>query len=92
MKAFAFLFSLLLSHPCISNADCSVTDDEPDPNVKEMRYDIGHGEQTFMAYVEPDIKTFYKGETPAGTKVVPKFNGLSVKFINMSNRRVRLSW
>jgi hypothetical protein len=69
-----------------------LTAEEQDPALKEMSYDIGHGEQTFIAYVEPDVNTMYNGNAPASTKVVPKFNGLSVKFINMSREKVKLSW
>jgi hypothetical protein len=66
-----------------------------DPNLHEMQYDVGDGPQTTLVYVEPDVTTFYKGTTappPATTKVKPKFNGLSGKFINMSNKPVSLYW
>ena len=79
----------------VSNAEqlaCSVKEGEVDPSLKEMQYDIGYGEQTFMAYVEPDVHSMYHGNPPSSTKVVPKFNGFSVKFINMSNKSVRLHW
>jgi hypothetical protein len=72
---------------------CSVTDEKRlDPALKEMEYDIGYGKQTTLVYVEPDMKSMYNGNPPASKKVVPKFNGLSVKFINMSNKTIRLSW
>lgn len=72
---------------------CSITDEtERDPNLKEMIYDVGDGTQSFWAYVEPAITTFYKDEPPASTKVVPKFNGLAAKFINMSKDHITLFW
>jgi hypothetical protein len=71
---------------------CSVVDDELDPALKEMTYNVGDGEKTTMVYVEPDIKSFYNGNPPASTKVVPKFNGLAGKFINMSNKNLRFYW
>ena len=72
---------------------CSIQDElERDPNLKEMTYDVGDGPKSFWAYVEPDITTFYANEPPATAKVVPKFNGLAAKFINMSKDPVTLFW
>jgi len=48
-------------------------------NPSFQTYDIGYGPQTMMAYVDPDINTMYRGNPPSSTRVVPKFNGLSVK-------------
>jgi len=78
--------------------------DAPDPNLHEMVYDVGDGPKTTMVYVEPDVNTFYRkggGDKPAAamdeeenrrTKVVPKFKGLTGKFINMSNKPVSFYW
>ena len=76
---------------------CSLSEDqenELDPALQEMKYDVGdgNGEQSVLVYVEPDVTTFYQGDPPASTKVVPKFKGLAAKFINMSNRAVTLYW
>lgn len=76
---------------------CSATiNDEQslDPSLKEMEYDIGYGKQTFLAYVEPDVTTFYRGQDkpPSKQKVVPKFPGLATKFINNSNQKLQLYW
>lgn len=57
-----------------------------------MHYDIGKGPQRFLAYVEPSVEEMYNGHPPASTKVVPKFQGFSTKFINMSNQRLQLHW
>lgn len=94
MKILAVLLCLLVSrlHVGKSELACSVEEERRDPRLFPMEYDIGYGKQTTLVYVEPDMKQMYNGNPPASTKVVPKFNGLSVKFINMSNKHVRLSW
>ena len=73
---------------------CSVTnEDERDPALKEMTYDVGDGQKTVWVYVEPDVTSFYaNGTAPATTKVVPKHNGFAGKFINLSNRKASLYW
>jgi len=74
---------------------CSIDDADStklDPNLKPMTYDIGYGEQTFLAWVEPDVESMYHGNPPASTKTTPKFTGLATKFINMSNQRIHLYW
>ena len=71
---------------------CSANFEEQDPALKEMTYDVGDGPQTFLAYVEPDVTSFYQGEPPATTKVVPQFGGFAGKFVNNSNKRVSLYW
>lgn len=86
------LLGLVFLSLSAGDLSCSVKEEESDPALKEMKYDIGYGEQSFMAYVEPDVRTFYKGGAPAATKVVPKFRGLANKFINMSNKKVKLYW
>jgi prolyl 4-hydroxylase len=70
---------------------CSLINDEIDPALKEMTYDVGDGPKKFMAYVEPEVSSFYRdGEEK--TKVVPLFNGLAAKFINLSNKHVQHYW
>lgn len=72
---------------------CSVSPStERDPRLVEMTYDVGDGEQTTMVYVDPPVTELYQGEPPASTKVVPKFNGLWGKFVNMSNKPITLYW
>jgi len=99
MKRFSFVFSLVLclthgrdSFSSAYNKTCAVNENQHDANLVEMEYDIGYGKQTTLVYIEPDLNTMYSGNPPASTKVTPKFNGHSVKFINMSNKPVRLSW
>lgn len=71
---------------------CSWTSEEVDPALQEMTYDVGDGEQTFMAYVQPDVSSFYREEKGSRTKVAPKFNGLAAKFINLSNKNTMHYW
>lgn len=67
--------------------------DEDDPNLQEMVYDLGDGEQTAMVYVDPDVTSYYKlTDPPSKTKVRPQFNGFQGKFINLSARTVSLYW
>lgn len=66
-----------------------------DPNLRTMEYDVGEGPLKTMVYVEPNVTSFYKlapNGPPAKTKVTPKFNGLSGKFINLSKRPVSFYW
>ena len=64
-----------------------------DPALKEMTFDVGDGPETFLAYVQPDVTTFYKdNDPPASTAVRPKFNGFGGMLVNMSNKPVRCSW
>lgn len=93
------LLVVLLSPFCLLRAEkeealtCSVVNEnERDPALKEMTYDVGDGPQSFWAYVMPAVTEFYRDNPPASTKVIPKFNGLAGKFINMSNKRLALYW
>jgi prolyl 4-hydroxylase len=94
--AFVFLlvfpFCFLQAREEEESQTCSWTGKKRDPALKEMTYDVGDGRQTFMAYVEPDISSFYQGKPPSSTKVVPKFNGHAAKVINMSNQQLTLYW
>jgi hypothetical protein len=79
---------------------------EQDPSLHEMRYDVGpvgkngiSDPQSFLAYVEPDVNSFYRNSEPREendnsprTLTTPLHNGLVGKFINMSNRHVTLHW
>mmetsp|Transcript_7597 Transcript_7597/g.22254 ORF Transcript_7597/g.22254 Transcript_7597/m.22254 type:complete len:553 (+) Transcript_7597:1921-3579(+) len=81
---------------------------EQDPGLKEFTYDVGDGPQTTLAYVEPDLNSFYRNgdgdgngddddDDGSGSKknyrrVKPAFNGLAGKFINMSNKNLDFYW
>lgn len=49
-------------------------------------------EETFYAYVEPDVATYYN-QTEGSMRVVePDFNGMFMKFVNVSPMSVRVHW
>ncbi|KAL3943937.1 MAG: hypothetical protein SGBAC_001971 [Bacillariaceae sp.] len=86
---FFFLFGLAVSE----EQTCSWTEtNEIDPALKEFTYDIGDGPKQFLAYVEPDVSSFYQEPEGTRTKVVPKFSGFAAKFINLSNQNVKHYW
>lgn len=61
-------------------------------SLKEMFVDFGTYNETFYAYVTPDVATFYN-QTPGSMKPAkPKFNGLFGKFINLGPGSVRVYW
>lgn len=79
---------------------CSLQDktcQEPvvESGLKPMTYDLdGYGdEETFLAYVVPDVSSFYQGAEPGSKKAnQPSFNGLAGKFFNLSPERMKLFW
>ena len=92
-----FVVALLAGHAVGRNAQetCSVLGNERelDPALKEMTFDVGDGPETFLAYVQPDVTTFYKDiDPPASKAVTPKFNGFGGMLMNMSNKPVVCSW
>ena len=71
------------------------TGQQRDPNLVEMEYDLGFGDgpQTFWAYVQPNVTSFYGDKPAPSSSVVPmKHKGLAAKFINLSKDRVIVSW
>jgi len=74
---------------------CSLSTEELealDPNLVNMKYDLGEGEQNYLAYITPDVSTFYKDDPPSSQPVVPKHKGKGAKFINLSNETVLVYW
>jgi hypothetical protein len=65
-----------------------------EPNLHEMTVQYGNGiyNETFNAYIIPDVSTFYNATKGTKTIKKPKFNGLFGKFINMSPNTVRVHW
>ena len=90
----ALLWAFLLQDIVSAEQTCSWNDnEEKDPNLKEMTFNIGNGKETFLAYVTPNVTTFYQLDDPPASKpVTPKHTGLAGMFINMSNKHVRLYW
>ena len=65
-----------------------------EPNLQKMTVAYGNGayNETFYAYVTPDVATFYN-ETPGSRKAKqPFFSGLYGKFINMSPDSIKVHW
>ncbi|KAL7484637.1 hypothetical protein ACHAW6_010272 [Cyclotella cf. meneghiniana] len=73
---------------------CSATESDffSDPALHTMAFDIGYGPQEIPAYVQPDVSTFYRLQPGERKPTTPKHNGWAAKFVNMSNKRVRLFW
>lgn len=95
VKPLLALWWVFLLHDIVSaEQTCSLNDtEERDPNLKEMTFNIGNGKERFLAYVTPNVTTFYQLDKPPASKpVTPKHNGLAGMFINMSNKPVRLYW
>jgi hypothetical protein len=87
------ILSLLLS---LTTADptCSATESDfaNDPALHTMSFDIGYGPQEMLTYVQPDVSTFYQLPEGQRTAATPRHNGWAAKFVNMSNKPVRLFW
>ncbi|KAL3792091.1 hypothetical protein ACHAWO_004922 [Cyclotella atomus] len=87
------ILSLLLS---LTTADptCSATESDfaNDPALHTMSFDIGYGPQEMLTYVQPDVSTFYHLPEGQRTAATPRHNGWAAKFVNMSNKPVRLFW
>jgi len=70
---------------------------EEDPNLVPMVVDFGRGgghtnNKEVMVYVMPDVSTFYN-ETPGRRrKKETNFRGQFAKFINLSNKYIRVHW
>lgn len=48
--------------------------------------------ETFFAYVEPDVSTFYNKTQGQMRVVEPDFNGLFTKFVNMGPTPIQIYW
>jgi len=91
--ATKLLYFLLFGLSVSEEQTCSWTNtNEVDPALQEFTYDVGDGPRQFLAYVEPDVSSFYREEAGSSAKVIPKFNGFAAKFINLSNKNVKHYW
>ncbi len=89
-----FLFPLLALQACLADnariPSYSVSETRKDPNLKEITFDLGYGEEFFEVFTEPSIASMTQGNI---TEVRPvAFSGHGVKFINMSPETVHLYW
>jgi hypothetical protein len=57
-----------------------------------MMVDFGTYNETFYAYVTPDVATFYNQTPGSMTPKKPRFSGLFGKFINLGPDSVRVYW
>jgi prolyl 4-hydroxylase len=69
---------------------CSADENELDPALQEITFE---GE-SFLAYVQPHVTSFYKGvkPPPASKPVAPLHEGFAAKFFNLSNQKMFLYW
>jgi hypothetical protein len=65
-----------------------------EPNLQSMtvRYGNGAYNETFHAYVTPDVSTFYNLTHQSKKAAQPQFTGQFGKFINLSPNNVRVHW
>jgi len=80
----------------------SFSGDGVDKNLFPMNFTFSGDEEmtTFMAYVTPDVSTFYRNndddqqddEMTKKSLMKPKFNGLAGKFFNLSPHPLTLYW
>ena len=70
-----------------TGAECSW-----EPNMRPMTVDFGSYNETFYAYVPPDVSTFYNETPKTFIPLKTAFTGFFGKFINMSPNPVRIYW
>jgi hypothetical protein len=65
-----------------------------EPNLHEMTVQYGNGifNESFQAYITPDVSTFYNESIGSKHAVKPSFTGQFGKFINLSPNSVRVHW
>jgi len=68
-----------------TGAECSW-----EPNLRPMTVDFGSYNETFYAYVQPDVSTFYNETPKTHMPLKTTFTGFFAKFINMSPNPIRL--
>merc|ERR1740139_1319942 len=56
-----------------------------------MEYDLGVGKETFQAYVQPHVSSFYAKEVHKSPKK-PRFMGQAGKIVNCSPHQLQLFW
>ena len=77
----------------------SFSGDDVDKNLFPMNFTLSGDEEmtTFMAYVTPDVSTFYRNneddqQLTQKSLMKPRFNGLAGKFFNLSPHPLTLYW
>ena len=77
----------------VNSQECNIgPTNEPylDPTLYPMPFEDGE----FLAYVQPDVSTFYGNVSASSREVAvnPEFNGIAGKFLNLSPERMQLFW
>ena len=63
-----------------------------DRNLKEIDWTYQGKAEKAVIWIPPHVTDFYFNMAPALEPVVPKHNGLAAKFLNLSDKDVRLYW
>lgn len=81
------------THPHADSCSWTGGSCEWDYNMQPMTATFENNvKETFYAYVEPDVSTFYN-ETEGQLRVVePDFTGLFTKFVNMGPTPIQIYW
>lgn len=82
-----------LSHPHADSCAWTGGSCEWDYNMQAMTAKFENGETaTFFAYVQPDVSTYYNQTEGTRHVAEPDFQGMFVKFINLSPKSIQLTW
>ena len=70
-----------------TGAECSW-----EPNLRPMTVDFGQYNETFYAYVQPDVSTFYNETPKTYLPLKTSFTGFFAKFINLSPNPIQIHY
>lgn len=100
LSVFALLFVSTVGDDADNSEQTCAWDDRHncgglyrDANLKEMSVILaGREPESFLAYVHPDISTFYN-KTEGSMKITEtRFNGMMGKFVNMASTPITIYW
>lgn len=82
------------SFPTIQRPTESSFSNHDDPNLKVMTFQFPQEDapRKFLAYVPPDVSTYYRDAPGTHVAARPWFDGLAGKFINLSPEYLVLYW
>lgn len=86
------LLILLVAAAVAAQEDQTCAWDGCTSGLEEMTVNLGHGNETALVYVSPDITTFYQDDPGSRKEKKPSFNGMIGKFINLSPDPVCVFW
>jgi prolyl 4-hydroxylase len=93
-KSFGFQFPVASS----SSRFTSSFSNDNDPNLLPMTFHFPDDDREkipprkFLAYVQPDVSTFYRDVPGTHRPMKPRFQGLAGKFVNLSPDYLALYW